>query len=71
MVEFFCNLVLLLGDVKLANTCFRHMTVCQYILKISNVRHSSTSQLSLQVVRKIASCARGLLLLRYGVQRHL
>ena len=54
-----CNVILLLRDVKLANTC--SITVSQYIFNVPNICHKFTSlkcRIALQVARKIAPCDR-------------
>ena len=55
-----CNAILLMGDVKLANTCFRH-SLLVYIFNIPNICHKFTSleiRIALHVARKIAPCDR-------------
>ena len=54
-----CNAILLLGDVKLANTCFYHSLLSEFanIFNIPNICHKFTSlksRIALQVARKFA-----------------
>ena len=54
------NAILLVGDVKLANTCFHHILLV-YIFNFPNICHkfiSLKSKIALQVGRKIAPCDR-------------
>ena len=51
-----CNAILLMGDIKLANTSFHH-SLLVYIFNIPNICHKFTSlkgEIALQVARKIA-----------------
>ena len=63
-----CNAILLLGDVKLANTCFYHSKLI-YISNIPNSCHKFTSlksRIALQVARKL-HCVTGPLAHAFGM----
>ena len=56
-----CNAILLLGYVKLTNTCFHHRLLIYF--NIPNICHKFTSlksRTALQAARKIAPCDRAL-----------
>ena len=63
-----CDAILLLGDVKLANTSFHHSLLMYFYicLCILNICHKFTSlkkRIALQVARKIDRCDRALSML--------